>query len=134
MDNEDFANFVYDDANRGTGYKLGNTSEGDGYKYRGRGIFQLTGKTNYTNFNTYYQDNINEEIDLLETPDLVASNIEIAVISALWFYENMVLDNLTIDSTTTVKKVTKKINAGSNGLVDREEIFEDCLEHIDCVD
>ncbi len=132
VDNEKFANFVYDDANRGAGYKLGNTSEGDGYKYRGRGIFQLTGKTNYSNFNTYYQENIDEDTDLVENPDLIASDKEIAVISALWYYENNVLDKITIDSATTVKKVTKKVNGGSNGLEDRKEIFEDCEEHIDC--
>lgn len=130
VDNEEFANFVYDDANRGIKYKLGNTSVGDGYKYRGRGIFQLTGRNNYTTFNTYYQENSDEDVDLIENPDLVASDMEIAVISALWFFE----ENVTVHSNSTVKKITKKINGGSNGLADREEIFEECELHIDCVE
>lgn len=44
------------------------------------------------------------------------------------------LDKITIDSTTTVKKVTKKVNGGSNGIEDRKEILEDCEEHLNCIE
>lgn len=134
VNHELFANFVYDDANRSANYKLGNTFQGDGYKYRGRGIFQLTGRANYTKFNTFYQDNIDENVDIVLNPDLVASDMEIAIISALWYYKKRVLDKITLDSNTTVLKVTELVNGGDNGLNDRKQIFEDCSVHIDCVE
>ncbi|QTY25936.1 hypothetical protein [Flavobacterium sp. CS20] len=85
VDNEDFANFVYDDANRATGYKLGNVNTGDGYKFRGRGIFQLIGRNNYTDFNAFYQDNYDNTVNLVNNPSLLTTDIDIAVISALWY-------------------------------------------------
>jgi predicted chitinase len=50
---EKLANFVYDDANRSTKHKLGNTQQGDGWRFKGRGFIQITGRANYTNANTY---------------------------------------------------------------------------------
>jgi len=59
-------------------------------------------------------------------------NDTIAIISALWYYKTSVLDKITIDSITTVKKVTKKVNGGTNGLSDRKEIFTKAKDSIDC--
>lgn len=98
--------------------KIGNTDLGDGYKYRGRGIWQLTGKWNYTEFNTFYQGKYGTTIDLVQNPDLVATNVEIAVISALWYYKNRV--TIKIDENTTVEDVTLKVNGGDKGLSDRQ--------------
>ena len=129
---EDFANRVYDDAYRKKGYKLGNTSTGDGYKYRGRGIIQLTGKANYEEFNTFYQDEYDKNKNLVTTPDLVKTEMKIAVISALWFFKNKVIDKLTIDNTTSVLSVTEKVNGGDTGLKDRKELYNKAKENIDC--
>lgn len=131
VDHVSFANHVYNDAYRKN--NIGNVNIGDGYKYRGRGVFQLTGRTNYTNFNTFYQANYDSSVNLLNNPDLVASNKEIAVISALWFYKNKVLDKITVDNNTSVKAVTEKINGGKNGLNDRKELHTKTEINIDCL-
>jgi len=88
VDPEKFANYVYNRA------VLGNTNYGDGYKYRGRGVIQLTGKANYDEFNKFYKKNYNSNIDLLINPELVSTNAEIATISALWFFQNKVLNSV----------------------------------------
>ncbi|WP_396195308.1 glycoside hydrolase family 19 protein [Flavobacterium sp.] len=130
-----FANYVYNDANRSEKGKLGNVNIGDGYKFIGRGIFQLTGRTNYTNFNTFYQENYDITIDLLENPELVASDKKIAVISALWFFKNNVLDELsqTLDSNTTCLSVSKLVNGGTNGLTHRTALLTSTQINIDCL-
>jgi predicted chitinase len=114
--------------------RMGNGDEasGDGYKYRGRGIFQLTGKTNYTNFKTWYNNKYDPDKDFVTNPEFLKDNDTIAILSALWYYKTSVLDKITIDSTTTVKKVTKKVNGGANGLSDRQEIFTKAKDSIDC--
>ncbi|CAL2092518.1 glycoside hydrolase family 19 protein [Tenacibaculum sp. 190524A05c] len=129
---EKFANHVYDDANRDEAYKLGNTSAGDGYKYRGRGIIQLTGKSNYKEFNTFYQEEYDSTKDLVNNPDILKTDMKIAVISALWFFKNKVIDELKIDGTTTVTMVTNKVNGGYNGLEDRKELYNKAKTNIDC--
>ena len=126
-----FANYVYDDAYRKARFRLGNTNIGDGYKYRGRGIFQLTGRTNYQQFNTFYRERYNSSLNFINNPDLLATDTEIAVISALWYYDNKVNSN-SITSTTTVEKVTKKINGGKKGLKHREQLFNKTKNHINC--
>ena len=102
------ANIVY--SNRmGNGDK----QSGDGFKYRGRGYIQLTGKYNYKEFGEY----INQ--DLLASPDLVA--IKYPLLSAAWFFEVKVLWNLAARdaSDETIKHLTIRINGGFNGLADR---------------
>ena len=121
------ANYVYCCRNGN-----GNVASGDGYKYRGRGIFQLTGKTNYTNFKTWYNNKYDPDKDFVSSPELLKDNDTIAILSALWYYKTSVVDKITIDSTTTVKKVTKKVNGGINGLADRKEIFTKAKDSIDC--
>jgi len=135
VNNETFANHVYDDANREYPNLLGNTATGDGYKYRGRGIIQLTGKTNYTDFNTYYQANVDSSVNLVTNPDLVASNVEIAVISSLWFFKNNVIDVMSneINDNTTVEAVTLLVNGGDTGLPHREELQTLTEANIDCL-
>ncbi|PKG41595.1 hypothetical protein [Psychroflexus sp. MES1-P1E] len=133
VDHESFANYVYNDANRGSNYKLGNINDGDGYKYRGRGVFQLTGRNNFVNFNSFYQENYNSDINLIESPDLLNNDLELAIISALWFYEINVLNSINLDEETSVEDVTKKINGGLKGLNDRKNIYENSNEFIDCI-
>lgn len=56
--------------------------------------------------------------------DLVSSDSEIALVSALWHFQQNVLNKITLDKDTTVKTVTEKVNGGTNGLTDRQEIFD----------
>jgi putative chitinase len=100
-------------ANRVYANRMGNGEEssGDGWKYRGRGIIQLTGKDNYAAFSLKANNNA-----LLE-PDLVAEP-ELAAMSAGWFWDTNGLNKLS--DTGDVRAVTRRINGGFNGLADRE--------------
>jgi putative chitinase len=91
---------------------LGNVVTGDGYKYRGRGIFQLTGRANYAQMSKILQMN------LIDNPDLVASP-EVAVLTALEYWDSRGLNKVA--DTDDVLKVTKIINGGTNGLEDRKK-------------
>ena len=103
-------------ANRVYANRMGNGEEssGDGWKYRGRGLIQLTGKNNYTSFSLAADNNA-----LLE-PDLVAEP-ELAVESGGWFWGTNNLNRLA--DTGDVRVVTRRINGGYNGLTDREAKF-----------
>ena len=103
-------------ANRVYANRMGNGEEssGDGWKYRGRGLIQLTGKNNYTAFSLAADNNA-----LLE-PDLVAAP-ELAVESGGWFWGTNNLNRLA--DTGDVRVVTRRINGGYNGLTDREAKF-----------
>jgi putative chitinase len=118
---EKLFNYIYSDSNRGFRYKLGNTSSGDGFKYRGRGLFQLTGKSNYQQFNSFYKKNYSSTKDFVTNPNEISSNIELAVLSALWYYNTKV--KITVNRETTVEEVTNKINGGENGIKARKIIF-----------
>lgn len=108
---EKIANRVYAD-------RMGNgpESSGDGWKFRGRGALQLTGKANYKAFSGYIKNPM-----IMEQPELVAN--EFAFESAMFFFDKNKLwaicdRGVTLD---TIKALTKRINGGVNGLVDREE-------------
>jgi len=92
---------------------LGNTQPGDGWRFRGRGIKQLTGRDNYRRFSRAW---LGDE-SLLENPDRVA-NPDGAVASAIWFWTvnglNHVADKGSVDA------VTKIVNGGNLGLSDRK--------------
>jgi putative chitinase len=105
---EKIANVVYDDANRTN--KLGNTAQGDGWKYRGRGIIQLTGKNNYIAFAKDIGMTLDEAVDYVQTK-------EGALESAAWFWKERNI-NLVAD-TGDVVAVTKLVNGGTHGLADR---------------
>lgn len=119
---EAIANVVY--ANR-----LGNgdTKSGDGWKYRGRGLIQITGKDNYREANNKMYG-LPMGVDFLDEPDLLATP-EYAAQSAAWWWENAGLnalaDQLGGDNDTEVfKQITKRVNGGYNGLDDRLAIYE----------
>jgi putative chitinase len=108
-------------ANKVYGGRMGNGPEasGEGYKYRGRGIIQLTGKDNYRNCGKALG------MDLLADPDSVAKN-PVAVLSAGWFWNTRKLNEWA--DKEDVVTVTKKINGGTIGLADRTAHFHHILE------
>ena len=75
---------------------LGNTNPGDGVKYKGRGLIQVTGRANYKIFDEWLHKNnyltINQSI--IDNPELVSSNPEIAVLSAFWYWDLHKLNQL----------------------------------------
>lgn len=103
-------------ANRVYAKRMGNGSEssGDSWKYRGRGLIQLTGKANYTAFAEWIGD-----AGVLADPDLVASDY--AVHSAVFFWDKNHLNRIA--DQDDVVRLTKRINGGLNGLAHRRELL-----------
>ncbi|UUE09623.1 glycoside hydrolase family 19 protein [Dickeya zeae] len=104
---EAIANIVY--ANR-----LGNgaTQTGDGWKYRGRGLIQLTGRDNYRTCGSAIGQ------DLVTNPDLISQNPDVSVAAAIWFWKKNGLNELA--DQDDINGITRRINGGLNGLVDRK--------------
>jgi len=111
---EKIANLVY-------GSRMGNGDEasGDGYKFRGRGYIQLTGKNNYIAFGKA----INE--DIAANPDLVATKYPL--LSAAWFWSSNSLNALADKGAddASVTAITKRVNGGTIGLPDRIKHFKE---------
>jgi putative chitinase len=103
------------------GGRMGNGPEAtkEGYKFRGRGYIQLTGKDNYTAFGKA----INE--DLTATPDKVATHYPL--LSAAWFFTKNGLHKLADGGATdaVVTQITKRVNGGTIGLADRIKHFKE---------
>ena len=121
-DQEAIANIVYADENRGEGYKLGNTQEGDGWKYRGRGMIQITGREIYTKFNEYAHEMklVDDEVNFVDKPQLIAENIIYAFISAAYYwikkdiYEKADKSKSDSENESVVNKITNRINGGAS--------------------
>jgi putative chitinase len=107
-------------ANRIYASRMGNGDEasGDGYKYRGRGLIQLTGKSNYQNF----ADSI--EVTPEEAAEYMAT-FEGAAQSACWFWETNNLNKWA--DVGDIEKMTKVINGGTIGLEDRKKHYQHAL-------
>jgi len=101
--------------------RMGNGDEAskEGWKFRGRGYIQLTGKSNYTNFTKFIGE------DCVANPDLVATKYPLA--SAAFFFNSnnlwAICDKGADDATVTA--VTKRVNGGTIGLADRIKHFKE---------
>jgi putative chitinase len=108
-------------ANKVYGNRMGNGNEasGEGYKFRGRGYIQLTGKENYTAFGKAIGE------DILSNPDKVASTY--ALLSAAWFFSKNGLHKMADGGATdaVVTSITKRVNGGTIGLPDRIKHFKE---------
>jgi putative chitinase len=96
----------------------GDEASGDGFKFRGRGYIQLTGKNNYTSFSKFVGE------DCVANPDLVASKYPLAS-AAFYFDVNKlwaICDRGADDATVT--QVTKAVNGGTHGLPERLQNFK----------
>ena len=111
---EKIANLVY-------GNRMGNGPEasGEGFKFRGRGYIQLTGKDNYKAFDAVVPE------DILANPDLVATKYPL--LSAAWFFHKNGLHKIADGGATdaVVTSVTKRVNGGTIGLADRIKHFKE---------
>ena len=108
-------------ANKGYANRMGNGTEasGDGYKFRGRGLIQLTGKDNYMRFAKSIGKTLDETIAYLETADG-------AVASAAWFWDANKL-NIYADKGDFTG-LTRRINGGTIGLADRKHHYDIALK------
>lgn len=111
---EKIANLVY-------GARMGNgpESSGEGWKFRGRGYIQLTGKDNYKAFDAVVAESI------IDNPDLVATKYPL--LSAAWFFHKNGLHKIADQGATdaVVTSVTKRVNGGTIGLPDRIKHFKE---------
>jgi putative chitinase len=114
-------------ANRVYASRMGNGDEksGDGWKYRGRGALQLTGKDNYAAFAKYLQ-----KPEIMTNPDLVAT--EYSFESAMFFFDKNKLWEICDKgiNDAAILALTKRINGGTHGLADRNEKTKKYYEYV----
>lgn len=96
---------------------LGNTQPGDGYRFRGRGLIQLTGRNNYSKYAAF----LGRDLTTGDNPDLVGQP-DLAVDAAGWFWNSRQLNNYA--DRDDVLSITKRINGGTNGLDDRKNFLK----------
>jgi len=104
------------------GGRMGNNNPGDGFRFRGGGFLQLTGKDAYKGYATYLSKTVEQTADLLRTDNHYALD------AACWEYVMNMKLNLVADTGATdevVTKVTKRVNGGTIGLSDRIKHFND---------
>lgn len=106
---EAIANRVY--ANR---MNNGDEASGDGWKYRGRGIIQVTGKKNYQAFQSWVGERV--------TPESLTTEMDLCVLAGFWYWSVNGLDKIS-----DIVTVTKRINGGTNGLSDRKALYANLL-------
>ena len=98
---------------------LGNTVAGDGSKYRGRGLIQITGRANYIACGEGLG------LDLVKQPELL-ENPQHACMSAAWFWATKGLN--TLAEADQFDKITRRINGGQNGAADRQALYARALK------
>ena len=96
----------------------GNTQPGDGRRFKGRGLIQLTGRANYRE----YGRAINREVELLANPELLATDSDLCVDVAGWFWTKCHLN--TLADADDLTGITRRINGGINGLEDRRRLLK----------
>jgi putative chitinase len=94
---------------------LGNLAEGDGYRFRGRGLIQITGRSNYEACGKALGEDFAARPELLEEPKWAA-------LSAGWFWDSRKLNALADDGN--FRAITLRINGGTNGIEDRLALYE----------
>lgn len=107
---EKIANRVYADR-----MMNGNEASGDGWKYRGRGFIQITGKENYMLLSK------DMRIDYLNNPDLLLNEAD-SMISAIWYWNKRNLNKYA--DQDNIEQITRRINGGLNGLAHRKKLLE----------
>jgi putative chitinase len=115
---EKIANYVYMDEFRSKAGQMGNTKAGDGYRFRGRGLKQLTGRNNYTAFGKFVGMTAEEAAEYVATP-------KGAVESACWFWDTAGCNKFA--DAGDIVGLSKRINGGTIGLEDRVRRWNEAL-------
>lgn len=102
---------------------LGNIYQGDGFKFRGRGLIQVTGRANYEACGQALGINLIDMPELLEQP-------EYAVASAVWYWNSNGINDIA--DNDDIKKVTRAVNGGYNGLEERTAYYNKAKEQLGC--
>ncbi|KPH13752.1 peptidoglycan DD-metalloendopeptidase family protein [Chryseobacterium sp. ERMR1:04] len=116
------ANLVYDDKNREAKYKIGNIYKGDGWKFMGKGIIQITGRTNYTEVNKRLIKK-GYDFDIVTNPEIVLKHKE-SVLSAMafWYWKDLQLKSK--GGKKIVDNITKIVNEATDTYNHRKENFD----------
>ena len=101
---------------------IGNTQPGDGPRYKGGGYLQTTGRANYQSLSNYLSDP-----KVMDGVDYVAANLPFTA-AGFWWMDNRMND--LCDNGATVEQVTLRVNGGYNGLADRKDYYNRCLQII----
>lgn len=99
----------------------GDESSGEGYKFRGRGLLQITGKENYTKCSL----GLFGDKRLVENPDLISQDKELALMTALWYW-----DTHNLSSQSDITDVTQIINGGQNGIAKRIALYNRAIQFL----
>jgi putative chitinase len=106
---------------------LGNVKAGDGRRFKGRGLIQITGRTNYTQLSKMFG------VDFVAQPELLSQS-EWAIRSACWWWANRKLtaiaEGAPIGDEVTFRRITKIINGGYNGWDDRWKLYKNAIDAI----
>lgn len=106
---------------------LGNIYSGDGVRYKGRGLIQITGRSNYQELSN------DTGIDYINNPSIL-KNAPYCVTSAFWYWMKKNLNKYVDGTEKGLKLVTKKINGGYNGYEERKKFYFRALERLSKVD
>lgn len=93
---------------------LGNTQKGDGVRFKGRGLIQLTGRTNYTQYSQY----VGVDFTKQGNETLIATRPKYALDVSLWFWDHRRLNSYA--DSDNLRAITRRVNGGYNGLPDRQ--------------
>ncbi|WNG17650.1 glycoside hydrolase family 19 protein [Cystobacter fuscus] len=104
-------------ANLAYGHRLGNTQPEDGFKFRGRGFIQITGRNNYTRYGALIRQ------DIVNNPDLALQVDVSSLIAAAFWLENGLNQLADEGGIEVVEAITKKVNGGTLGLDERRRYF-----------
>jgi predicted chitinase len=127
---EHLSNYVY--ANR-VDFNNGSEDSGDGYKYRGRDLIQLTGKSNYQTCTDLHNTKNPEDLqNFVDSPDLIMTNVKYAIESAfIWWYDNHLNNLCTGGTDQIINHVSQRVNGGGIGLIERKTIFHNLMSYMD---
>jgi putative chitinase len=120
-------------ANRVYANRMGNGPEesDDGWKFRGRGPIQLTGRNNYTQF---AKDMFEDWQNVVENPDWVTADRDYALMSAIWFWNKNGLNRWADESSSAESQafitLTRRINGGTIGLDCRQKHFKEAMAEL----
>lgn len=121
---EEIANIAYDDANRGKNYKLGNIHKGDGWKFRGRGLMQITGRSNYKSIQEIIDETLPKSgVDLSLGKDSFTAKEAVFAGLGDWILKKT---NTLAEKGSTpevVNSITAKINYSTKSYKDRRDAF-----------
>ncbi|MBO9729202.1 MAG: DUF4280 domain-containing protein [Chitinophaga sp.] len=122
---ENIANYAYG-PDTATGKMLGNTGKGDGWHFRGRGLIQITGRDAYAFANTYTSK---EKADIINHPDLVSTDMKIAVLSAMTFWKWKGIQHMANrqrEITTRISQAVGKriISGGKSNYEEKNRFFK----------